>query len=158
MLKDWEVSSPWAQIVRLRDRLFVGPSLDHAQDLVEQLDDFPAETVVTSEMLLGAMAGAESAEVPCIAVSANINLYPLPGVPPFGPGFQPAKGLPGRLRDALLHGIMLRGFGKGTGAFNATRRALGLDPLRHPFEQLERLKPHLVLTSSAFDFPAARLR
>jgi UDP:flavonoid glycosyltransferase YjiC (YdhE family) len=156
-IKDWEVRSPLVLLRRLRDRLFVGPSLAYAQDLLEELERFPANAVVTSEMLLGVMAAAESAGTPCVGLSANIYLYPLPGVPPFGPGLQPAKGLPGRLRDALVRNFSLRVFGRGTAAFNATRRALGLPPLAHPFEQTTRLARHLVLTSPAFDFPATSL-
>ena len=156
-IRDWEVRSPLVLLGRLRDRLFVGPALAYAQDLQDELERFPANVVVTSEMLLGVMAGAESAGTPCVGLSANIYLYPLPGVPPFGPGLQPAKGLPGRMRDALVRNFSLRIFGRGTAAFNATRRALGLLPLAHPFEQTTRLTRHLVLTSAAFDFPATSL-
>jgi len=46
----------------------------------------------------------------------------------------------------------MREFGKGAKAFNETRRALGLEPLRHPFDQLDRVTQHLVMTSEAFDF------
>src|SRR5262245_35291412 len=156
-IRDWEVRSPLALLGRMRDRLFVGPALAYAQDLLEELERFPANVVVTSEMLLGVMAAAESAGAPCVGLSANIYLYPLPGVPPFGPGLQPAKGLPGRLRDALVRNFTLRVFGRGTTAFNATRRALGLPPLNHPCEQITRLARHLVLTSPVFDFPATSL-
>lgn len=156
-VKDWEVSFPPALLGRLRDRLFVGPSLAYAQDLLEELERFPANAVVTSEMLLGVMAAAESVGAPCIGLATNIYLYPLPGVPPFGPGLQPAKGLAGSLRDALVRNFTLRIFGRGTAAFNATRRALGLPPLDHPFDQITRLARHLVLTSPAFDFTATSL-
>src|SRR5262245_31033525 len=156
-IKDWEVRSPLVLLRRLRDRLFVGPALAYAQDLLEERERFPANAVVTNEMLLGVMAAAESAGAPCVGLSANIYLYPLPGVPPFGPGLQLAKGLPGRLRDALVRNFSLRVFGRGTAAFNATRLALGLLPLAHPFEQATRLARHLVLTSAAFDFPATSL-
>jgi MGT family glycosyltransferase len=156
-IKDWEAVSPLASLGRIRDRLFVGPALAYAQDLLEELERFPADVVVTSDMLLGVMAAAESAGVPCAGLSANIYLYPLPGVPPFGPGWQPARGLPGRMRDAVVRNFSRRVFGHGTAAFNATRRALGLLPLTHPFEQITRLARHLVLTSPAFDFPATSL-
>jgi UDP:flavonoid glycosyltransferase YjiC (YdhE family) len=156
-IKDWEVSSPLALLVRVRDRLLVGPALAYARDLLQELEHFPANTVVTSEMLLGVMAAAESAAVPCVALSPNICLFPLPGVPPFGPGFQPARGLPGRMRDALVRNFSLRVFGQGTAAFNVTRRSLGLAPLGHPLEQVARAARHLVLTSAAFDFPATSL-
>jgi len=151
-LRDWEVKSPPAMIGRLREHLFIGPSLAYAQDLLDELSRFRADVVVTSEMLLGAMAGAEAAGTPCVALSANVYLFPLPGVPPFGPGLQPATNVLGRLRDRLIRAIVVREFGKGTAAFNETRRALGLDPLAHPFHQLPRLASHLVLTSAAFDF------
>jgi len=156
-VKDWEVSFPPALLGRLRDRIFVGPALAYAQDLLEEFERFPANAVVTSEMLLGVMAAAESVGAPCVGLAANIYLYPLPGVPPFGPGLQPAKGLTGRMRDALVRNFSLSIFGRGTAAFNATRRALGLLPLAHPFEQTTRLARHLVLTSAAFDFPATSL-
>lgn len=156
-LKDWELKSPLALIARMRDRLFIGPALAFAEDVLDALTRFPADVIVTSEMLLGVMAAAEAARVPCVGISANIYLYPLHGVPPFGPGFQPAKGSLGRMRDAFVRNISLRVFGKGTSAFNAARRALGLPPLAHPFEQTTRIAKHLVLTSSAFDFPTSRL-
>lgn len=156
-LKDWEVSSPLALMARLRDRLFVGPALAYARDLLTDLERFPADVVVTSEMLLGVMAGAEHARVPCVALSTNIYVYPLPGIPPFGAGFQPAKGLPGRIRDALIRRLSLHVFGRGTEAFNATRGALGLRPLAHPFEQVTLLSRYLLLTSAAFDFPPTSL-
>lgn len=151
-LRDWEVTSPTAMIGRLREHLFIGPSLDYAQDVLDELSRFPADVIVTSEMLLGVMAAAEAAAIPCVALSANVYLFPLPGVPPFGPGLQPATNVLGRVRDWLIRTIVLREFGKGAAAFNETRRALGRDPLAHPFDQLTRLASHIVLTSAAFDF------
>jgi MGT family glycosyltransferase len=151
-VRDWEVKSPPAMIGRLRDRLFIGPSRAYAEDVVDALARTPADVVVSSEMLFGAMAGAEAAGVPAVALSANVYLFPRPGVPPFGPGLQPSTSLVGRARDWLIRTMALREFGKGTAAFNETRRSLGLDPLSHPFDQLKRLAAHLVLTSAAFDF------
>jgi MGT family glycosyltransferase len=151
-LRDWEVKSPPAMVGRLRDRIFIGPSLGYAEDVLAELKRFPADAIVTSEMLLGVMAAAEAARVPCVALSANIYLFPQPGVPPFGPGLLPATNVVGRIRDWVIRTMTMRAFGKGTGTFNATRRALGLEPLRHPFDQIERLTKSLVMTSAAFDF------
>ena len=151
-LRDWEVKSPPAMIGRLRDRLFIGPSLAQAQDVRDELARFPADVIVTSEMLFGPMAAAEAAGIPCVALSANVYLFPRAGVPPFGPGLMPSSTLVGRVRDWAINTIAMRTFARGTAAFNETRRALGLDPVRHPFDQLGRLASHLVLTSAAFDF------
>jgi MGT family glycosyltransferase len=155
LLRDWEVTSPPAMIGRLRDRLFVGPALQYAQDVRDELSRFPASVIVTSEMLFGVMIAAEAAAVPCVALSANVYLFPRPGVPPFGPGFLPATNVLGRVRDAAIRTLASREFGKGTATFNEARRTLGLEPLRHPFDQLKRLTRHVVLTSAAFDFPSS---
>jgi MGT family glycosyltransferase len=151
-IRDWEVKFPPAMIGRLRDRVFVGPSLAYAQDTVDELRRWPADVVVTNEMLLGAMAGAEAAGVPCVLVSPNVYLYPRPGVPPFGPGLMPARNGVERARDWVVRTLAMRTFGKETATFNETRRALGLGPVRHPFDQLKGLARQLVLTSAAFDF------
>jgi len=151
-LRDWEVTSPQAVIGRLRDRLFVGPSLAYAQDVLSELERFRADAIVTSEMLLGPMAAAEAAGIPCVALSANVYLFPRPGVPPFGPGLLPSTTAWGHVRDWVVSMVAMRAFAKGTAAFNETRRALGLDPVRHPFDQLQRVALHLMLTSAAFDF------
>jgi len=153
-LRDWEVKSPPAMIGRLRDRLFVGPSLAQAQDVLSELERFQADTIVTSEMLLGPMVAAESAGIPCVALAANVYLFPRPGVPPFGPGLLPASNALGRVRDWIIQTMAMRTFAKGTAQFNDTRSAVGLGPVRHPFDQLQRLACHLVLTSAAFDFQA----
>lgn len=155
--RDWELKSPPALLARLRDQIFVGPAFGYARDVLAELKQFPADVIVTNEMLLGAMAGAEAAGVPCVALSTGIYLYSLPGVPPFGPGLQPRGDLFGRLRDALVRKMTLGVFAKGTKSFNAARRDLGLEPIGHPFEQAERVMRHLVLTSAAFDFPATSL-
>ena len=152
VIRDWEVSSPLAMVGRLRDRLFIGPALAYAQDILEELKCFPADVVVTSEMLFGVMAGAEAAGVPCVSLAANIFPFPQKGVPPFGPGLKPATGVLSRLRDRFITMMSMREFAKGRHAFNETRSALGLAPLSHPFDQLGRLARHVVLTSRDFDF------
>jgi MGT family glycosyltransferase len=151
-LRDWEVKSPPAMVARLRDRLLIGPSLGYAEDVRSELARFPADAIVTSEMLLGPMAAAEAAGIPCVALCANVYLFPQQGVPPFGPGLLPARNGLERIRDWVIRTLTLREFGKGTKTFNGTRRALGLPPLRHPFEQIDRVATQLVLTSAAFDF------
>jgi MGT family glycosyltransferase len=155
LIKDWEVPPGPAILGRMRDRIFIGPSLGYAQDILEELDRSPADVVITSEMLFGPMTAAEAAGVPCVALSANVYLFPREGVPPFGPGLMPATNVLGRLRDRVIRMMTVREFGKGTATFNEARRALGLPPVRHPFDQLDRLAASLLLTSEAFDFKSS---
>src|SRR5262249_4164519 len=48
-IKDWEVRTPLVLLGPLRDRLFVGPALAYAQDLLEELQRFPADALGSSE-------------------------------------------------------------------------------------------------------------
>jgi MGT family glycosyltransferase len=153
-LRDFEAKSPIDLLGRLRDKMFVGPAAAYARDVLDTLKRVDADAVVASEMQLGAMAAAESAHLPCVALSPNIYLLPRPGVPPFGPGLQPLAGPVGALRDWVIRTMMIKTFGKGTEQYNAFRAELGLPPLSHPLDQLARVTRHLVMTSAAFDFGA----
>ena len=153
-LRDYEATSPIDLLARLRDKMFVGPAAAYARDVLDSLHRVDADVIVTSEMQLGAMAAAESAHLPCVVLSPNIYLLPRPGVPPFGPGFQPLGGPIGALRDWMVRTTMLKTFGKGTAQYNAIRSELGLPPLSHPLDQFARVTRHLVMTSPAFDFGA----
>lgn len=153
-LRDYEAKSPIDLLARLRDKMFVGPAEAYARDVLDTVKRTDPDAIVTSEMQLGAMAAAESVHLPCVVLSPNIYLLPRPGVPPFGPGFQPLGGPFGALRDGVVRTLMIKTFGKGTAQYNAFRRNLGLPPLSHPFDQFKRVARHLVMTSPAFDFGA----
>lgn len=156
-LRDWEVKSPPQLLARLRDRIFVGPALAYAQDTLDALERNPSDVIATSEMLLGSMLAGERLGIPTVAISPNICLHPLPGVPPFGPGLLPARNVLERLRDKAVGGMTRFIFGRTAHVYNETRRTLGLAPIAHPLDQLHRVDRQLILTSPAFDFPATKL-
>lgn len=156
-IRDWEISSPLALLARLRDRALFGPALAYAQDLLDELEGRGADALVTNDTLFGAMMAGERAGIPTIALSPNIYLYPLPGMPPFGPGLLPATGILGRLRDHLITSLTRHILGKASATYNQARATLGLPPLAHPLDQLARLDRHLILTSRAFDFAPSHL-
>jgi MGT family glycosyltransferase len=151
-LRDYEAKSPIDLLGRLRDKMFVGPAGAYARDVLDAVTRVDPDAIVASEMQLGAMAAAESVQLPCVVLSPNIYLLPRPGVPPFGPGFQPLGGPVGAVRDWMVRTMMIRTFGKGTAQYNAFRHDLGLAALSHPFDQYARVTRHLVMTSPAFDF------
>jgi MGT family glycosyltransferase len=154
-VRDWEAKTPLGAFARLRDRLMYGPSALFARDLLEALDERPADLVVWDYLLLGAGLGAERAGVPSAGVIHHINPLPRDGAPPFGPGLPPAKGMPGRARDAVVRRVLERSFVPGLAALNRARAELGLDPLDRPFDQLLDADLILVLTSTALDFEGA---
>jgi MGT family glycosyltransferase len=152
LLRDWEARTPLGAFGRLRDRLMYGPAGLFARDVLDAMDADRADIVVWDYLLLGAGLGAERAGARSAAVIHHINPLPREGVPPFGPGFQPAKGAPGRLRDAAARRMLERSFMPGLKALNRARAELDLDPLEGPFDQLLGANLILVLTSPAIDF------
>ena len=73
---------------------------------------------------------AEAAGVPSVALMHAVAERPLPGVPPYGPGWQPGLGLSGKLRDAIGHFALNRLYRRdGLSLLNDARVALGLIPL-----------------------------
>jgi UDP:flavonoid glycosyltransferase YjiC (YdhE family) len=127
-----------------------------AEDVAAELRRAPADLLVADFMLYGALAAAEAARVPAVALAHTVPLRPMAGVPPYGPGWAPAAGPLGRLRDALGRAALERIHRRvGLPAVNGARAALGLAPLRSAFGQLDRAARVLVLAGAAFDFPAA---
>lgn len=152
LLRDWEARTPLGGFARVRDRLMYGPCGLFARDVTETLESEPADVVAWDYLLLGGGLAAEKARVPSAAVIHQIYPLPVEGVPPFGPGLQPARGRLGRLRDAVIRRALLRAFAPGLGDLNKARREIGLSPLDDPFGQFTAAERLLVLTSPAFDF------
>ncbi|SDE55455.1 glycosyltransferase, MGT family [Blastococcus fimeti] len=154
VIRDWEVRTPPALLARLCERVITGPAAAYAADVRQALDERPADVVVASGPLLGALVGAESAGVPAVALCSNVYSRPAPGLPPFGSGLAPAHGPVGRLRDRALTSLAERLWDRHLAPLNSARSDLGLDPLPGMWAQWDRASRVLVLTSQAFDLPA----
>ena len=150
--RDWEAGTPQEQIRLVLDRVWCGPALDYAEDIVEELRREPADLVISSELLLGVMAGCEAIGQRFVAMTCNINLFGTPGVPPVGPGLVPAR----TPEEEAFHREVAAGneamFAAGLPALNAARRLLGLRPLARLADQLDAAGALLLGTSAAFDF------
>lgn len=158
LLREWEARGQIGSAIRARDRLFFGPSLEYARDVIDELAKFPADVACVDSMLFGAILGAEKAGVPIAVLMPNIYVYPAPGIPPMGPGFQPARGPLGRLRDAAWLRFSHKLMAKGVERLNEARFELGLPgSFRLATDQIATVDKILVLTSRAFDFPARHL-
>lgn len=102
----------------------------------------------------GAVAAAEAWGGPWALLQHFPTPLPAPDVPPFGPGFPPARGAFGRLRDRMLRPVILGGFERVMlPPLNEQRRGLGLRPVRNVADLYSRAPLTLYLTSTAFDYP-----
>ena len=152
--RDWECKNPLQLFDRLLDRQFVGPAPDYAKDVDAAIAVRRPDLVVCSMFALGAMVAAEGAGIPFDMMMPNIYLLPAAGLPPMGLGLQPARGVAGRTRDRAIHALIERSWAKGLPAINDLRRERGLAPLARLWDQAEHARRKLVMTSTAFDFPA----
>ncbi len=157
IIKDYEAKNPAAAFAMLRERLMFGPALAYAEDVLAELEREPADAVCVSEGIFGGMIAAEKTGIPYAVTIPSYYPFPAPGLPPIGTGFLPATGLPGHLRDALFNTMITRAVARGLPALNAARTSIGLNPIKHPLEQMNRAQRVLMLTSQAFDFPAGSL-
>jgi UDP:flavonoid glycosyltransferase YjiC (YdhE family) len=154
--RDWECRYPWQMVARLTSRLFVGPAAAYAADVGAVIGDARPNLVICSMFCLGGMVAAEAAGIPFDVVLPNVYLLPAPGLPPFGLGLQPARGILGRLRDRALTAFGTRLWDHhGLAALNDVRASHYLPPLQHLFDQVHLARRQLVLTARTFEFPAA---
>jgi len=125
-----------------------------ADNVIGALQDSQADLVVADFYLLGALVASEAAGLPSVALMHTVSICPVPGVPPYGTGWLPARTPVGHLRDALGR-IALRRLHRRNSLpiLNAVRARCGLPPLRSTFEQYDRASRVLMLVSPSFDFP-----
>jgi len=154
LVKDWEVTSPFEGLRRMRDRLIGGPAGLGATDTAEQIAAYSPDVLVADYFLFGAMIAAQGAGLPVAALVPNIWALPVRGVPPIAAGFPLAKGPLGRARDAALVALVNRVFAKGLPSLNATRAKHRLPPLTSFYDQVLTADRILVLTSPTFDYAA----
>ena len=131
------------------------PTLAFAQDVLTELERDPVDVLVADFMLAGAVAAGERAGIPTAALMHTLYCLPVPGRPPFGPGFEAHPGPAWRLRDTAISALRRCAQRHALHDLNETRRILGLTALASASEQLERVARLLVLTAEAFDPPPA---
>jgi UDP:flavonoid glycosyltransferase YjiC (YdhE family) len=156
LVRDFDARTPIGALAATRDRVMFGPARAYAQDTMEEIGRFRPHVLAVDWVLSGAAVAGEAAGVPVALLMHGNNLLPEPGKPAPGFGFLPARSALGRARDRVFTAIFLRLFNRGLPALNDARLALGLRPLGHVLEQLERPARFLCLYSEAFDLPADR--
>jgi UDP:flavonoid glycosyltransferase YjiC (YdhE family) len=129
-----------------------------AENVAAELRRLPADMVLADYVLLGALAAAEAARVPCVALQHTVGMRPSAALPPYGTGWQPGRSPLGKARDVLGNLVLENLYRRnGLSPLNAARSGLGLAPLQSAFEQYDRISRVLTLVSSSLDFPRRKL-
>ncbi|HET6966157.1 MAG TPA: glycosyltransferase [Acidimicrobiales bacterium] len=153
LVKDWEVAR--RELFGLMVERFVfGPAALYAADLTAALADEAADVVAVDHMLLGALAAAEHARAPCVALWHTVYAPPTVPVPPFGTGLPMPTTEEEAARQEEARRRALAAWNTNLDGFNRFRSTLHLPPLRDVFDQYDRAERVLVMTSPSFDFAA----
>ncbi len=125
-------------------------------DLREAIEAERPDALLVDAMSWGASAAAEAWGGPWAVWFPYPLPLPAPDVPPFGPGWKPASGPLGRVRDRALRPLVL---GSVTRMFvpslNTVRSAIGLRPFEQFAEMFTTVPLLLYLTAEPFEYPRA---
>jgi hypothetical protein len=91
-LADWREIWPPAVVKAVCDAVITGPAKAYATDTADLIRRFRPDVVVTNELLFGVLVACEAAGVSTAILTGNLWCFPnRPDVPPFGPGWRPAR-------------------------------------------------------------------
>ena len=152
IFRDYEYTNPLKMMDAYLQLFLAEPAPRWITDTMAEIEARPIDAVVVDFGLPAALVAVEKCRVPSAMLMPNIWIVPTPGIPPMGPGLMPAKGWPGRMRDAILLRVTNRLFAKALPAINAARASLGLDPMRNLYDQWLAADEVLVQTLPSFDF------
>jgi len=150
---DWQASSPRTALAR-SVATFVARAEHDAPDLRGAIETERPDVVIVDINTWGAMAAAEAWGGPWAAFCP----YPLAissrDAPPFGPGFPPARGPLGRLRDRIARPLVLGVLERAmVPRANTVRASLGLPPVADADAMFRRPPLLLYLTAEPFEYP-----
>jgi MGT family glycosyltransferase len=154
-LDDWRAGNARASIAR-STAAFAARAAHDGPDLRAAIEAGEPDVLIVDVNSWGAMAAAEASGRQWAAFCP----YPLPiasaGVPPFGPGFAPATGMTGRVRDAVVGPVVRGALARSVvPATNQVRAAVGLAPVGSVNEIFGRPPVLLALTAEPFEYPRA---
>jgi MGT family glycosyltransferase len=150
---DWQTASQRAALGR-SVATFLARARYDGPDLRTAIAETDPDVVIVDINAWGAMAAAEAWD----GRWASFCPFPLPvgsrHAPPFGPGFAPARGPVGRLRDRLVRPVVLGTVERTMmPKVNAVRKDHGLGPLKNADALYGRPALLLYLTAEPFEYP-----
>ena len=150
---DWRARNPRAAVVRAI-RVFTARAKHEVPDLRQTIAEERPDALLIDINCWGALAVAEAWG----GRWSTFCPYPLPlsspDAPPFGPGFRPARGPLGRMRDRLARPLVTGVFERAMlPPLNQVRRDIGLAPFPKADEMF--LQPELLIymTAEPFEYP-----
>ncbi len=152
-LDDWKAKNPLQALERAM-ATFADRAEHEVDDLRAAIAQTSAEALLVDTNCWGAQAMAEASGLPWATFQPYFTALGSEGVPPFGPGFAPAAGPLGRLRDRIVGQIVSRKMRRvALPGVNAPRRRLGLAPIESMDEFLTRPPRVIYFTAPELEYP-----
>ncbi|MEV1131293.1 hypothetical protein [Agromyces sp. NPDC049794] len=153
LMDDYRASSPMTAITRAIDIMAHRAALE-VPEVRRAIDAESPDAILVDTNTWGAAAAAEAWGGPWATLQHFPSPLPSKEVPPFGPGFKPAGGAVGRLRDRLMRPVIYAGFERAMlPPLNGVRRQAGVPEIHDVTELYTRPPLVLYLTSTAFEYP-----
>lgn len=122
----------------------------------EALEAVRPDALLVDVNAWGAQAVAEASGLPWATWCPFPMPLSAPDVPPFGPGFPPARGPAGRLRDALMRPLLTGSYARAfLPEVNRVRAAVGLPALTSPTAMFEGAPLVIYMTAEPFEYRRA---
>ncbi len=150
--EDWKAASAPAALLA-GCRTFVARGRHEVADLRRAIAVERPDVLFTDVNSWGAAAAAEVSGIPWATFAPYFLPLRAPGVPPWGLGLPPARGVSGRLRDALLWRVVDRLYDRALPPLNDVRASAGAPPLRHVSDFAVRAPLVVSYTAEPFEYP-----
>jgi len=150
--RDWEASDMMDGFARVIAAIVVGPSLQYAQDVIEELEREGADLVISAELLMGVVAGCEKLGQKVALLPSNSMIITIKAALERAASNDRPPANEQEARMAAIAQAMGQALARAVPPFNATREALGLPPIDQLLDQMKRIEMILAAVSPAFDF------
>ena len=153
---DYEARTPQGSLKRGVAK-FAARAEYEVSDLRAAIDAERPDVLLVDAMSWGASAAAAAWDGPWAQWFPYPLPVPSPDVPPFGPGFRPASGSLGRLRDRALRPLMLNSMEKlFLPSVNAARDAVAQPPFASITEMFTAAPLVLYMTAPPLEYPRSQ--
>jgi MGT family glycosyltransferase len=150
-IDDWRAKTPIGAL-----KLSLAGFFDRARydgpDLRRAVEEERPDAVLVDINTWGAAAAASVDKLPWASWCPYFLPLPSRDAPPFGPGFAPAGGPAGRVRDRLAGSLLTRFWNGAVPDLNQVRRVLGAAPLASVADGLREPPLTLYLTAEPFEY------
>ncbi|MGO9694640.1 MAG: glycosyltransferase [Mycobacterium sp.] len=150
---DWKASNPRGALKRAVD-VFCRRAAYEVADFADAVERTRPDALLVDVNCWGALSVADAGDTPWACFSPYTPPLQSRGVPPFGLGLAPLRGVLGRVRDAALRPVVMGMMERAVlPAGNKIRASAGAPPVASADDFMRRAPLTLVASGKPFEYP-----